>query len=199
MKPQDPLPETPTKIKLTMAENALARFFPILGDGISLCGLDGENIEAFLEKAADIPPDYLRKHVQTIFLDGSALDDLSTAVVHHGATLALSAAMPGLAGAVLRRGGFYAAMRRQISYEGADKTQASGEIHATLKLFNLVARDLGPALLQRGVRMCGDHLKDFIIRQGRWLWKECTAAEMDGRSLDPEQSADRLNPEKQVL
>jgi len=199
MKPQTQLPDPSMKITLTLSGSAVSRFFPILGEGILVKGPGGESVEGFLQKAAGVSPAYLKDRVQTVFLDGSALDDFSTAVVRDGATLALSAAMPGLAGAVLRRGGFYAAMRRQISYEGSAKTQVGGEISATLKLFNLVARDLGPELLKRGIRMSGSRLQDFIARQGRWLWKGCVAAEADGRSLEAEKIAGRLHPDRQVV
>jgi len=199
MKPQRPLSEAPLRITLTMSGSAVSRFFPVLGEGILVRGPGGESVEGFLQKAAGVSPAYLKNSVQTVFLDGSALDDFSTAVVGDGATLALSAAMPGLAGAVLRRDGFYAAMRRQISYEGSAKTPAGGEISATLKLFNLVARDLGPELLKRGIHIPGDRLKDFIARQGRWLWKECDAAEADGRSIEAETIAGLLDSEPQVV
>lgn len=171
-------------LTLTMSGNAVSRFFPILGEGIRVKGPGGESVEGFLQKAAGVSPAYLKDRVQTVFLDGRALDDFSTAVVGDGAVLALSAAMPGLAGAVLRRGGFYAAMRRQISHEAGGPAAAGAQITVTLKLFNLVARDLGLGLLGRGILIPGSQLWDFIERQGRWIWTGCTAATADGRPVD---------------
>ena len=171
-------------LTLTMSGSAVSRFFPILGEGLLVKGPGGESVEGFLEKAAGLSPAYLKDRVQTVFLDGRALDDFSTAVVGDGAVLALSAAMPGLAGAVLRRGGFYAAMRRQISHEAGGTAAAGAPITITLKLFNLVARDLGPGLLGRGILIPGGQLRDFIARQGRWIWTECTAVFANGKPLD---------------
>jgi hypothetical protein len=175
-----------------MSGSAVSRFFPILGEGFLIEGPGGETVEGLLQKAAGISRLYLKDRVQTVFLDGRALDDFSTATVGDGATLALSAAMPGLAGAVLRRGGFYAAMRRQISHEADGPATAARRIVVTVKLFNLVARDLGPGLLERGVLIPGSQLKDFIARQGRWLWTECMAAAADGRPVRVEDVPDMI-------
>jgi len=184
MKAQSKASAAPVKLTLTLPETAVSRFFPILGQGFLVKGPGGETVEDFLQKTAGVSPAYLKDRVQTVFLNGKALDDFKTASVMDGATLALSAAMPGLAGAVLRRGGFYAAMRRQISHEVDDLAAADLEITITLKLFNLVARDLGPGLLKRGIRIPAGQLKDFIERQGRWIWVGCLAAEADGRPVE---------------
>jgi hypothetical protein len=199
MKPQPELPDAPMGLTLSMSGSAVSRFFPILGEGILVRGPGGESVEGFLQKAAGVSPAYLKDRVQTVFLNGRALDDCSTAVVGNGATLALSAAMPGLAGAVLRRGGFYAAMRRQISHEAGAAAAAGAQITVTLKLFNLVARDLGPALLGSGIRIPGSQLRDFIVRQGRWIWTGCVAGKLDGRPIGVEEVAGLLRPDREVV
>ena len=186
-------------LALTMSGSAVSRFFPILGEGLLVKGPGGENVEGFLQKAAGVSPAYLKDRVQTVFLDGRALDDCSTTVVGDGAVLALSAAMPGLAGAVLRRGGFYAAMRRPISHEGGGAAAAGAEITVTLKLFNLVARDLGPGLLGRGILLPGSRLKDFIARQGRWIWNGCKGATVDGRRVGVEEVPGLIRPGREVV
>lgn len=172
------------EITLTMPETAVARFVPILGEGIFLRGPSGQTVEDFLAKSAGVSPAYLRERVQTVFLDGRALDDFGTARVMDGATLALSAAMPGLAGAVLRRGGLYAPMRRQISHEARYSQAAPGEIFVVLKLFNMIARELGPEFLRQGILVPGARLQNFWERQGRWAWEGCRAAEADGQPVN---------------
>ena len=184
MKPQPKASAAPLKLDLTVPETAVSRFFPILGQGILVKGPGGETVEDFLQKTAGVSPVYLKDRVQTVFLNGKALDDFKSATVGDGGILALSAAMPGLAGAVLRRGGFYAAMRRQISHEADGPAAAGREITVTLKLFNLVARDLGPGLLERGILIPAGQLRDFIERQGHWIWVGGVAAEADGRPVE---------------
>jgi hypothetical protein len=179
-------------IALTMSADAGSRFLPMLGEGIFLKGPGGQTVEGFLVDTAGIPLAYLKERVQTVFLDGRALDDFSTARVADGTILALSAAMPGLAGAVLRRGGFYAPMRRQISHDSQTLSTAGGAVLVTLKLFNMIARELGPAFLQAGVLVPGARLEDFIQRQGRWVWQGCLSADADGRPVSPVQIAERI-------
>jgi len=169
------------EITLTMSGNAVSRFLPLLGEGILLKGRGGETVEAFLVKTAGVSPIYLKERVQTVFLNGRALDDFSTARLTEGATLALSAAMPGLAGAVLRRGGVYAPMRRPISHEAQSPSAVAGEISVTLKLFNMIARELGPQFFKEGVLVPGDRMRDFMQRQGRWAWDGCVSVAADGR------------------
>lgn len=108
----------------------------------------------FLTAQLGIDDAYVRTRIETIFLDGMVVDDLETSVVHDGSTVTLSAAMPGLVGATLRRGGYYRAMRSGISWStlaGPDTAAAAGPGLVRVKLFNLVLRELGPQLLGRGV------------------------------------------------
>jgi hypothetical protein len=180
------------ELTLTMPDNAVPRVFPLFGEGILVQGTDGDTVEDFLVKTAGIPPAYLKERVQTVFLDGRALDDFNTARVTDGATLALSAAMPGLAGAVLRRGGVYAAMRRQISQDGTFATAGAGDIFITLKLFNMIAAELGPEFLRRGILIPGARLRDFVDRQGRWAWAGCRSATADEQPVAVDRIAELL-------
>lgn len=191
MKPPAQGTEDALPISLTVSGEALARFFPLLGEGILLRGPGGATVEAFLAEAAGIPAAYLRARAQTVFLNGRALDDLSTPRVEDGATLALSAAMPGLAGAVLRRGGVYASLRREISHAAKAPDGAAGEILVTLKLFNLIARELGPALLRQGILIPGARWCGFIRRQEKWAWADCLSAEVDGQPFALDRIAER--------
>jgi hypothetical protein len=174
-------------------------FAPLLGGGFLLSGAAGSSMDAFLRREAGIGADYLKDRVQTLFLDGRAVDDPQTAVVADGSVVSLSAAMPGLAGAVLRRSGRYAAMRRQISHAAAGAAaDERARITVTLKLFNLIARDLGPGLLARGILIAGDALRDFLERQGRWLWAEGDTAVVDDRGVAPAELARVLPAQGQV-
>lgn len=180
------------EIELTMPADAVSRFLPMLAEGFFLKGPGGRTVEGFLVESAAIPMAYLKERVQTVFLDGRALDDFGTARVTDGATLALSAAMPGLAGAVLRRGGVYAPLRRQDITEAQTPTAVAGGILVTLKLFNMIARELGPKFLKEGVLVPGARLRDFMHRQGLGIWNGCLSAHVDGRPLDPAQVPERI-------
>ena len=176
-------PSTAAALSLTLSidRGGVSRLMPLLGQGFVIACAAGGSVEEVLDRELGIPPAYLRERVQTVFLNGRPIDDFGSVGVAEGATLALSAAMPGLAGAVLRRGGFYAAMRGHQS----DAKSSSGRRHdITVKLFNMVARDLGPALLERGIRLPAGALGKFLERQDEGFWKHFRGGAADGRALD---------------
>jgi len=131
-----------------------------------------------------IEPDYLQDRIQTIFLNSKAVDDPETAIVTAGSTLALSAAMPGLAGATLRKGGYYSAMRSSISHDNVNvesPAERAGDV--TIKLFNLLQQELGPLLFERGIRFSGEAFADLLRRREATLRSAILTAEMDGEIL----------------
>ena len=146
----------------------------------------GSNIESLLCQQFGLSQEYLEKRIQTIFLDGKPVDDVDSAIVKQGSTLALSAAMPGLVGATLRRGGYYAQMRSQISYREETGSQAIHEGMIFLKLFNVLLKELGPSLLKRGISIKGKDLSDFFKRQLDDFWAGCKEAKLDGEKIDLE-------------
>jgi hypothetical protein len=79
-----------------------------------------------------------------------------------GSVVALSGAMPGLAGAVFRRGGVYASFRSNIASASKHFKGIAGEGTVLLKLFNQAAADLGPLFLKKGVRVKGGTLSEFF-------------------------------------
>jgi hypothetical protein len=191
--------ETTPRLTLTVAAGAISRFLPLLGQGFTVKRPAGASVEEFLCRGCGIAPDYLRDRVQTVFLNGKAIDDLAAAVVSDGSTIALSAAMPGLAGAVLRKGGAYAAMRRQISHSSPGESRARGPVSVSIKLFNLVARELGPGFLEQGVLIGVADLRDYFRRQERGFGKIGRAADIDGRQVDFEKVPDILPANGLVL
>ena len=111
------------------------------------------SVLAFLIEDLGLTPEYVRQRITTVFLDGQVVDTLEDALLRQGSRLALSAAMPGLLGATLRRSGPYAAMRAEITRAADHELQPStgGTLIIQVKLFNLLVDELGPRLLARGV------------------------------------------------
>jgi hypothetical protein len=140
-----------TKVKAQISPNMLSYFFPLFQQGITVEVETGCSIKELLCGQLGIDPAYVEERISTIFLNGKPVDDCDTAVVGDGAVLALSAAMPGLVGAMLRKGGFYTAMRSAITYrtQSADSIRAKGRIR--LKLFNSIMGEAGPLILRRGI------------------------------------------------
>lgn len=142
-----------TSRNVTLGPTELARFTGLLQRGVALRLARPCSVLAFLVEHLGLTPEYVAQRITTVFLDGQVVDVLERARLREGSRLALSAAMPGLVGATLRRSGAYAAMRAEITRAAEDDVDAPKD--ATLvvhvKLFNLLIQEMGPALLERGV------------------------------------------------
>jgi len=119
------------------------------------------SVSHFLTVDLALDPDYVRRMIATVFVDTMVVDDLDRAVLRPGSSLTLSAAMPGLVGATLRRSGYYAAMRAEVSWhedlrgDVADRESRSPST-ILVKLFNLIIPDVGPVILRRGIVVAHD-------------------------------------------
>lgn len=162
-----------------------AFFLPLLNKGVEVCITTGTTIREFLCNQIGLTPDYLENRIQTVFVDGKAVDDFADTRLRPGSVLALSGAMPGLAGATLRRGGFYGGMRGEISHSEAAAAGACGQGRVTVKLFNLILKEAGPLFLKHGVRMDGGDF-DHRLRSApdRWMLG-CRSVTVDGHPIDP--------------
>ena len=172
-------------LHLKVDATVIPSFYPLLGKGFDVCAKVGVSIKEFLCGQIGLSPDYLENRIQTLFLDGKAVDDLNSTMIEPGSVLALSGAMPGLAGATLRRGGFYGKMRGEISHRKDIGSDTCKEGNLTVKLFNLILKELGPLFLKNGILFNGDDFHQLLNTQPDWLQSGCRTAELDGESIDP--------------
>lgn len=139
------------RCEVTLGRAELGRFGALLQQGIAVRAR-ARSLAGFLVEDLGLARDYVRNRITTVFLDGEVVDDLEAATLRDGSRLALSAAMPGLVGATLRRGGPYAAMRAEITRARAQRQDAAaGGAVIQVKLFNMLIAEVGPVLLERGV------------------------------------------------
>lgn len=148
-------------IKMSVDEDKKELFTTLLQSGIGLESKAGVALGVFLDSLPDFDMDYLSDRVQTIFLDGNALDDLERKFTRSEHVVALSAAMPGLAGAIFRRNSLCAALRT-MEEKGHESISGNRSVRVNLKLFNAIALEKGLQLLQHGGIFSGESLKDFF-------------------------------------
>lgn len=163
--------------------NQLPFFCRLLAGGIFATTTSGTSIHDYLADDMGIPPDYIRNRIQTIFLDGKAVDDVNATIIKKDATLALSAAMPGLVGATFRKSGYYSTLRKTISHDRRAATSSRQPIPFTLKLFNTIAGELGPELFTKGIQVSGTAFQDFIQYQKERFESACSSLTVDGKKL----------------
>jgi hypothetical protein len=174
MIPEHALPVTLT---LNTTRDAAGKTATLLQRGFVLPVTGTISIVELLLSLPGFTEEYIRDRVQTIFVNGLAEDNTSRELVA-GDVLALSAAMPGLAGAIFRRGGQHASLRTRPVAVNHSKTDQSGSI--TLKLFNMIATETGPRLLQAGILIKGKTLARFLDRQGERILPVIKRAEVEG-------------------
>jgi hypothetical protein len=150
-------------INLSSRGVALPGLQALLAKGFSVRTRLGGTLSNLLCDQLGIDPDYLQHRVQTLFLNSSPVDDVENTTVSDGDVVALSAAMPGLVGATMRKGGFYAKLRQHISYREDGTGGAESAIGTvTIRLFNVIAKELGPSFLKRGVMVEKTALYGFL-------------------------------------
>jgi hypothetical protein len=170
-------------LHLTMGPGADSAFVELLQKGFLFECQVGVNIESFLCQGLGLEKQYVLQRISTIFLDGRCVDDIDSAIVKEGSTLALSAAMPGLAGASLRRGGVYGAIRSSITHNGKARHKKETGL-CSVKLFNLLITELGPVFLQHGILIKTDDMEAFLKKRSEEFRQRCRQIILEGKPVD---------------
>jgi hypothetical protein len=174
-------------LALDLPEDRWRSFSSLLQKGIIVKLTEETSVRNFLCHHLGLDPEFVENVITTIFLNGKPVDNLDQARLGHGDTLALSAAMPGLVGATMRRQGLVASFRSNISYLESARQKPQGETFAiVLKLFNLMIEALGPALLKQGVLIKRGDWEAFLKRSGPGFWENTRAIKLDGQEVHPQ-------------
>jgi len=175
---------SPINLSLVAEPKLFEKFLQLLQKGVKVKARVGSTVRSFLCEDLGVSPEYVDKRIQTLFLNGKAIDNPDTALLKEDSTLALSAAMPGLLGATLRKGSYYARMRNEITYQEQSQGIAVHEGLVLLKLFNLLPAEMGPAILERGIWLKGEDLNHFLKELSNELVGKCTEAIVDGHTVN---------------
>jgi len=176
-------------LTITVSAEQLPKFFQLLEQGFLLESSVGCSLRDFICERLGVNEEYLANSVQTIFLNHNPVDDIDTALIQEGSTVALYAAMPGLAGATLRKGGQFAAMRNQISCQTGTACKSDQQTMVTVKYFNAVVKDLGEDQLKNGIRIKDSNFIWFVDKHIQALQAHIRSAMLDGKTIDPLQLA----------
>lgn len=184
MTDQNVMPPPLHRLQLVVAGDVIPVFFRLLQQGVQVSGTVGGSIGSFLREDLGLEKGFVDKMVQTVFLDGMPVDDIEAVNIKQGSTVALSGPMPGVAGATLRRGGYYGSMRKDISCRpeapGGDLKKGT----VIIKLFNVLTESLGPGLLEKGVGVKGRDLGALLRNQETIIARSLKSAELDARTMD---------------
>jgi hypothetical protein len=157
-------PETSPLLQLHVGSGQSRLLYTtLLQSGIEVKSHAGIAIGNFLCDLDGFTEEYLASSVETLFLNGTPVDDLEQPVEGNSPVLAISAAMPGLAGAIFRKNSFHSALRTTTKPLHSDQIKKEA-ITVTLKLFNSVAKDRGVELLLRGVTLKAAKVLAFLTK-----------------------------------
>ena len=177
-------------LTLHVAERLLPSFYRFLQRGFLFRAAVGCSIRELLSEQLGLDEEYISKRITTIFLDGKPVDDIDAVAVREGSVLSLSAAVPGLVGAAMRRGGRYAFLRDSITQQRTAAPSKCRPGVVEMKLFNMVMEELGPSFLKKNILVRTAELVRFFSEQGEEFWGGCTRIALDGTLLKPEQVRD---------
>ena len=180
------------RVLLELNEKLLSRFTALFSKGVVVRARTGCSLRDFIVEQLGVPEQYLEQRIQTIFLNGKAVDDYQTALVTDDASLALSAAMPGLVGAVFRRGGYYAGLRNTVTYQRDGTTACAMDGSVTVKLFNLTVKEIGPLMLTNGVRVAGKDLQGLLEQFAADFQAGCRQVLLDDRPISLDELSAQL-------
>lgn len=158
----------------------MASFAPMLMEGVELETDLGCSVFELLCDQIGLDVAYVNSRIQTVFMDGSPVDRLEDTLVRHGSVLALSAALPGLLGATLRKDGVYASLRQGITHMAPPAPGDRGRGLFTIKVFNVLLRELATPVFRFGVIVIWKRLDTRIRKGGDPLMNSIQAAEIDG-------------------
>ncbi len=168
---------------LTLESTDSPFIFSLLQEGVTVRVRAGCSVKDILCNDLHIAPEYVEERIKTVFLNNRPVDDYENALVREGDRLALSAAMPGLVGATLRRGGVLSAFRSSITHLSEEQCESFAQGEVTIKLFNLLVREMAAPLLTHGIIVEGERL--------------CRMA--SDLNIDTGEPLDALGPDHRVL
>lgn len=176
-----PDPSLLSRLTLNLSPEALAQLARQIqyGSRLPVAADESRTVREFMVDALGLAPDYVESRVATVFLDGRAVDDLDAQQVRPGSCLSLSAAMPGVAGIVMRRSSPFKRMRALELFEEKESCEG-GDVPGLveIKLFNFIAVEAGPVLLARGLALVVKRLA-ALLEDAEFL-AGIVGAELDG-------------------
>jgi hypothetical protein len=165
-------------------------FSTIFQQGVTLKIRTGISVRDFLCGNLGLSSEYVENRISTIFLNGQPVDNLDSSHIKDRSTISLSAAMPGLVGATMRRGGFYASFRNTITYKDDGKSSEVTDGSVKIKLFNIIMKELGEDLLRKGIYITCDDTRELIENSASDFLQNCVSAIMDGKEIEHERLLD---------
>lgn len=170
-------------LQVRATAEALAALTPLAREGFGVTIAAGLSLRSTLSDDLGLGPECVEKRIQTVFLDGSPVDDIDADFARPGSALALAGALPGVAGIAMQRGSRIGVYREGITHHALKNLpRAESSLRITLKLFNTVAVECLAQVLSRGVEVRSGRLAELLDDNPEALAQ--AAFLLDGAPLD---------------
>ncbi|SHF99132.1 hypothetical protein SAMN02745206_03057 [Desulfacinum infernum DSM 9756] len=167
------------------AENPMPAFFPVLQQGVDVEVPGSQSLESIITNVWGFDKNFAATKIGTVFLNGTPVDDMESTRVGDGDVVALSGPMPGLAGAILRKGSPFAGLRRggRPETRSGDSGNRKDQIRIHVKLFNSLIGDMGPRLLQTGVILDSERARGVVASLSQQGGRGFGRMVVDGKTM----------------
>lgn len=172
---------------------------PMLQKGFYVLSVEGRTVIEFLTEDCSINSGYIQQKIKTIFINGGPVDDIFNTRIKDGEEIALSGAMPGIVGAMMRIGSPYAPMRDNITVKPEEIINTGKKILVGLKLFNAILSDKGMDFLYNGILLTRQRLYDFFVRNESEIRKNCIGISINGSYIETSLILDSFKNQKELI
>ena len=162
----------------------ISTFYPLLAQGFFVPIKTGSSIKELLCNGLGWDIEFIQQRIQTIFMEGRTVDDIDGTSVQDGGTLAVSGAMPGVLGAIVRKGSYYSAMRSQITGQGDMQTLHQSQGRVKVKLFNVIAKEKAADLFDKGVIIMGRDFRSYMMKLPESFLAQCNEIRLEQKPAD---------------
>ncbi|MGE4263645.1 MAG: hypothetical protein AB7E46_04120 [Desulfovibrio sp.] len=189
--------ETRTLLIQAQAE-VLAALTPLAREGFGIDVPAGRSLRQTLADDLGLGAECVEKRIQTVFLDGSPVDDIDQDHARPGSALALAGALPGVAGICMQRQSRIGVYREGITHRVEEELPASARsLRITLKLFNVVAVECLAQVLAYGVEVRSGRLAELLEDNPEALAR--AELSLDGQPITRTALADALRGQNAPL
>lgn len=186
------------ELDILVSPGNLDRFTPLLQAGLFLECNRPQTVGELLSSLPGFSREYITGRIETIFLNGLPVDELTTPITGSQPVLAISAAMPGLAGAIFRKNSYHAHLRTAAANSDNPAEKDGGSQQIRLKLFNFISKERGGDLLKQGCLLQADSVRKFFsLHQD--LLEDIVAIRGAGSDIPPNQLQETLAPAEMIM
>lgn len=187
----------PHSLLIHASAQNLAGLAALAREGLGVSIGAGRSLRQTLTDDLGLGTECVECRIQTIFLDGSPVDDIDADHARPGSALALAGALPGVAGICMQRGSRIGVFREGITHQTQELPASEQKLRITLKLFNVIAEECLAQVLSRGVEVRAGRLAELLDANPAALAH--ARLELDGRDVSRQELANALRGDNAPL